>query len=175
MFFLLKMSHIQLNYAFQLFWIIFGKNLLKTSLLSKKSDYRRKKLRNTLKVNISQQFLLWANSLEYFYLMETIFYTINIGEILTKTFLPHKNTHIQLNYDFQLILTIFGENLLKSSPFSQNSDYLKKNHRIYMKVRLSQQFLLWENPEEYFYLFETTPFVETSEIRKILSKTINLP
>ena len=81
-------------------------------------------------------------------------------------------TNVQLNYAFQLIWTIIGENLLKSSPFSQNSDYLKKKHRISLKVTISQQFLLRENQEEYFYLFETTPLVQTGDIGQILSKTI---
>ena len=33
---LTKMSQVGLNYVFQLFWVIFGKNLLKTSLFSQK-------------------------------------------------------------------------------------------------------------------------------------------
>ena len=51
--FLLKISHIQLNYVFLLFWSIFGESSLKTSLFSPKNDYLRKKQRNTQKVCFS--------------------------------------------------------------------------------------------------------------------------
>ena len=36
MVFLLKMRHVKINYAFQLFWIILGKKLLKASLFNQK-------------------------------------------------------------------------------------------------------------------------------------------
>ena len=119
--YLVKPSHIQLNYTLQLFWIIFGENLLKTSLFRFKSGYLRKKLRIILKVSISQQFFIWANPEEYFYLVETtpFLQTSEIGQILTKMFFILKLRHIQINYVFLLFWIIFGENLLKSSNFMQ--------------------------------------------------------
>ena len=134
-------------------WKIFTENIS----FSQKIDYLEIKHRITQKNRISQQFLLWANPEEYFYLMETtpFIQTSDIVQILTKMIYLLPKTHIQLNYAFQLFWIISWENLLKTSRFSQKIDYFKIKHRTALKVSISQQFLFLANPKEYFYLMET--------------------
>ena len=55
------MSHIQLNYAFLLFWSIFEEFHWKILFLVKKKNYLRKKLWNNQKVCFSQQVWKGAN------------------------------------------------------------------------------------------------------------------
>ena len=45
-----------------------------------------------------------------------------------------------------------------------------KEAQNYSEISTSQQFLLLANPEEYFYLMERNPFVQTIEIGKKLTK-----
>ena len=74
-----------------------------------------------------------------------------------------------------MVWIIFGENLLKSSLLSQKSDYtIKKEAQNNTEKGTSQQFLLLANHEEYFYLIERNPFVQTSEIGQILTKRLQL-
>ena len=120
MFFLLKMWHVQLNYALQLFWIVFGKYLLKSSLFNQKSDYLRKKLRNTQKFCISHNRFYWEQILRIFFDWNNPFcFNPRNRTNITKAVHLLKMSHIQLNSAFLLFWIIFGEKLLKTSLFSK--------------------------------------------------------
>ena len=85
---------------------------------------------------------------------QILMFKAEIWTNINKNNLLPKISHIQLNFDLQLVWIIFGENLLKSFLFNQKSDYLKKNLRINLKFTISQQYLLCANLEEYFYLIK---------------------
>ena len=86
--FLLKVSHIQHNYAFVLFWSTLGKFTGNISFYSKK--WLRKKLRNTLKCCFSQQVWKVANPVENLYFLNNCFWSnqkkgTNINKICFST------------------------------------------------------------------------------------------
>ena len=105
------MSHIQLNYAFLLFWSIFGKIHWKLLFLVQKvtiSERSTELLRKFVFLNKfeKKQILrkIWICLHKSFFDQ-----TIKRGEILTKTVFLLKMGHIQLNYAFLLFWSIFGK------------------------------------------------------------------
>ena len=104
------MIHIQLNYAFLLFWSIFGKS-------------HRKLLFLVIKLTISEtsteilRKFVFLNMFEKWKIRRKIWICFNNfldqtskrGQILTKTVFLPKVSHIQLNYAFLLFCIIFGK------------------------------------------------------------------
>ena len=72
--FLLKMSHIPPNYAFLLFWSIFGIIYCKLLFLVKKSDYLRKEHWNTQNVCFSKQVIKGPNPEENLDFFKQLFF-----------------------------------------------------------------------------------------------------
>ena len=103
------MRHILLNYAFLLFWSIFG-------------EIHREYFFLDIKVTISETsteiprkfffYHAWKGEIlrKIWICLNNFFYqTCERGKILTKTFFAHKVSHILLNYAFLFFLSIFGE------------------------------------------------------------------
>ena len=140
------MRHIQLNFAFQLFWIIFGENLLKTSLFCQK-----------MTISESRSELLWKliflNNFCYGQILMNILFdgkmpfvqTSEIGQILTK-----KNVILNAKLFFSVVLNHSWEKFDEKFSLLSKYDYLRKKLRINLKVSISQKFLLWANPENFF-------------------------
>ena len=68
------MSHTLLNYAFLLFWSIFGEIHIEVRFLVKKSDYLRNEHWNTQKVCFSYHIWKWANPEENLDLFKQFFF-----------------------------------------------------------------------------------------------------
>ncbi len=103
-FFFLKVSHIWLNYAFQMFWSIFG-------------EIHRELLFLVQKVAISERSteklwkLVYLNMFENLDLFKQFFLeqTSKRGILITKNVFLTKVSHVQLNYAFLMFWSIFGE------------------------------------------------------------------
>ena len=100
-FFLLKMSHIQLNYTFLLFWSISGEIHCELLFLVKKltiSEGALKYSESSFFLTTSKRVISWG---KFGFIITTDFeQTSKWGQILTKTVFLHKMSHIQLNYAF---------------------------------------------------------------------------
>ena len=106
----LKVSDIQLNYAFLLFWSIFFWNSLKTSLFIKKVTFSERSTEIWSKFVFLNKFERGKSWGKFGFIWTTVFdQTIKRGQILTKNIFLLKVRHIQLNYAFPLFWSIFGE------------------------------------------------------------------
>ena len=106
--FLPKVRHMQLNYAFLLFWSIFGEIHIDLFFLVKKVTLRKEHF-NTQKVCFSY---IWngENLSKIWICLTTDFeQTSKRVQILPKTFFLPKVSHIQLNYAFLLFWSILVE------------------------------------------------------------------
>ena len=105
--FLHKMSHIQLNYAFRLFWSNFRGNSQRTFLFSPISEKSTEKLRKCVFLNMFEmgQILrkIWICLNNFFFIKPK-----NRGYINKKKVFLFKMSHIQLNYAFRLFWSNFG-------------------------------------------------------------------
>ena len=129
------MSHILLNYAFLLFWSIYGEIIRELFFLDLKVTSQKR----ALKFSESRFFLpcLKAdNPEENLALFKQIFFkqTSKRGYILTKTVFLHKVRHILLNYAFVLFWSIFGE--IHRELFFRNIKVTisEKNAKIHRKI-----------------------------------------
>ena len=100
--FLLKMSHMLLNYAFLLFWSSFGLISSKLLFLERSTEILRE--------------LVYLNKFEKRQIQRKIWIVVNnlfvqsskMGQILTKTVFLLKMSHMLLNYAFLLFWSSFG-------------------------------------------------------------------
>ena len=104
------MSHIQLNYAFMLFWSIFREIHWKLLFLVKIWLSQKEALKYVEKLLLLTS-LIRRKARRKFGFVSTTFFdqTSKRGQILTKTVFLHKMSHIQLNYASLLFWSIFGE------------------------------------------------------------------
>ena len=121
------MSHIQLNYAFLLFWSILGKFQENFPFLSKKELSQKE----ALKYSEILFFLICLKSVNHelnLDLFKHVFeQTSKMGQILTKTvFLPKVN-HIQLM--LFCCFEAFSVKFTKNFSFKSKTAYIRKAHR----------------------------------------------
>ena len=142
------MSHIPPNYAFLLFWSIFGLIYWKHLFFDKKvtiSERSTDILRKFVFLNKfeKRQILskIWICTNNFFY------QTCKRGQILTKTVFHLKMSHIQLNLASLLFWSILGEFHWKLL-FLVKKNYLRKKLGNNQKVCFSQQVWKGANPEE---------------------------
>ena len=104
------MSHIQLNYAFLLFWSILG-DIHNEFLFLDQKVIISEKCTEILGNIFFLSSLKWGKSRGKFWFFKHIFLdqTSKMGEILTKKKILPKVSHIQQNYVFLLFWSILGE------------------------------------------------------------------
>ncbi len=170
--FLIKISHIQL-FSFSAVLKFFHGNWQKTSHSIKKCDGFRLNLRITQKIIFSQQVRKRENSEKIFDLMETTFFcqTSEMGQTFQKTFFLLKIRHIQLNYTFLVLWSIFAEIDWKLLFLGKKRDYLRKKLGNTHNFFFLNKFEKGANPEKFFNLIETTFFGQTSKMGQILTIT----
>ena len=103
------MTHIQLNYAFLLFWSIIGKIQRELLFLVKKwlSQKGAMKYSESFFFNMFVLDKSWVKL--WFVYITVLDQTSNLGQKLTKTVFLPKVSHVQLNYTFLLFCSIYGE------------------------------------------------------------------
>ena len=132
------MSHILLNYAFQLFWSIFGKihsELLFLDIKVTISQMSTEILRKFVFLTIFEKVLIlrkiWIRLSNFFWSNQLKGTNIN-----KNCFSPQCVPHTVKLY-LSLVLIHFWENSPRTSLFSQKSDYLKNEHWNTKKVCFS--------------------------------------
>ena len=103
------MSHIQINYAFLLFWSILGEIHRKNLFLVKKVTFSERSIEN-LRNLLNLIFFKRVNPDENVDLFKQLFLIkpVKGDNIKKKVFIP-KLSHLELNYAFLLFWSIFGE------------------------------------------------------------------
>ena len=108
--FLPKVSHILLNYAFLLFWGLFGKIHRELFFLDIKvtiPETSTEILRKFVFLTMFERGKSWGN---FGFVFITVFHqTSKRGQILTKTVFLPKVSHVLLNYAFLLFWCLFGK------------------------------------------------------------------
>ena len=151
--FVLKVSHIQLNSAFVLFWRIFGEIhwkllfLVKKVTISERSSEILRKFVFLKKFENGQIFRKIWICLNNFFDQSS-----KRGQILTITVIFCKLSQIQVNYTFVLFWSSLGK--------FQKIEYLRKKLRNTQKVCFSQQVWKVANQEENLDLFKQLFLVE---------------
>ena len=99
------MSHIQLNYAFLVFWIIYAQIDWKLPIWWKKRDYQKetKKYTESTFLNNFEKGLILRNGFD---LMETTFLgqTSEVGQIISKEDFPPQNELHTAKLSFSYVL-----------------------------------------------------------------------
>ena len=151
-------------YFFGCFESYFGKICWKLLFLVKKVSISERSsewhwkfvfLKNFCYLQILRNIFIWWNN----YFSSNQWNRTNINKNCLP---PQAEPHTAKPY-FTVVLNHIWGKFVITSLFSQKSDYRRKKLRITLKVSISQKYLIRANPEEYFYVMETTPFVQTSE------------
>ena len=144
------MSHIQLNYAFVLFWSILGEIHRKIFFLVQKVTLSDRSAEILRKFDYLNKFEKGKIQVKICILLTNVFdQTSKMGQILTKTLFLLKVSHIQLNYAFLLFWSIFGEIhwncciLVKKVTISERSSEILRNF-------FSQQVWKGTSPDKNF-------------------------
>ena len=131
------MSHIQIIYAFLLFWNIFMEIHRKLLFLVKKllsQEVAQKYSKSLVFLTSLKRGKSWG---KFAFFKQPFLIKQVKKDILTKTVFLLKVIHIQLNYDFLLFWNIFGLIHWKLPFLVKKSDYLRKEHRNTQKVGFS--------------------------------------
>ena len=149
------MSHIQINYAFLLFWSILGEIHRKNLFLVKKVTFSERsieKLRNLFNLI----FLKRVNPEENMDLFKQLFLIkpVKGDNIKKKVFFSPQSEPPRAKLCFSVVLKHFGRNSERSSLFSQNRGYLRKEHWNTQKFCFSKHVWKGTNPEENLDLFK---------------------
>ena len=130
----------------------FWENSLKNSLLSKKK-YLRKKFRNSQKVFFSTSMKRSKSRGKLGFAVNNPFWSKQQnGTNINKNCFSLQNVPQTTKLCFSFVLKHFWGNFLKTSLFSQKSDYTRKKLRNTQKDYFSQQIWKGEKPEEYLDL-----------------------
>ena len=125
---------------------------LKNSLLSKKK-YLRKKFRNSQKVFFSTSMKRSKSRGKLGFAVNNPFWSKQQnGTHINKNCFSLQNVPQTTKLCFSFVLKHFRGNFLKTSLFSQKSDYTRKKLRNTQKDYFSQQIWKGEKPEEYLDL-----------------------
>ena len=125
---------------------------LKNSLLSKKK-YLRKKFRNSQKVFFSTSMKRSKSRGKLGFAVNNPFWSKQQnGTNINKNCFSLQNVPQTTKLCFSFVLKHFRGNFLKTSLFSQKSDYTRKKLRNTQKDYFSQQIWKGEKPEEYLDL-----------------------
>ena len=130
----------------------FWENSLKNYLLSKKK-YLRKKFRNSQKVFFSTSLKRSKSRGKLGFAVNNPFWSKQQnGTNINKNCFSLQNVPQTTKLCFSFALKHFRGNFLKTSLFSQKSDYTRKKLRNTQKDYFSQQIWKGEKPEEYLDL-----------------------
>ena len=148
------MSHIQINYAFLLFWSILGEIHRKNLYLVKKVTFSERRIEN-LRNLFNLIFLKRVNPEENLDLFKQLLLIKPVkGDNIKKNYFSPQSEPPRAKLCFSVVLKHFGGNSEWSSLFSQKGGYLRKEHWNTQKVCFSKHVWKGANTEENLDLFK---------------------